>query len=466
MKDLGHTQDHPTRRAIGIVRVSQTRGREGERFVSPAEQRERIEHACAREGYELVAVHEELDVSGGKRLTERPGLSAAVAAVEAGQAEVIAAAYFDRLFRSLSTQAKVLERVESAGGQVLAVDVGQVTNGSAAQWLSGTMLGAVSEYFRRSAKERSGEGQSRAVDRGAVMWSRTQLGYSRRDNATLEPDPETVPIVKRAFEMRAEGESIPAIRRMLESHGVKRSPRGVQVMLESRVYLGEIHFGKLVNLYAHEPIIDRDLWQQAQRMKVTRGRKAKSDRLLARLGVLCCGSCGSRMVVGAVAKQDDYPIYRCPSNADCSQHVSISAEIAEQVVADVVRSALTDAEGRASAAESASSAVSDLDAAQAALDAAIRTLTATGLMGEPTAVEQLTELRQARDDKQLIVDRIGPDASTAVNAAKDWERLSVAEHRALIRATVERVDVAPAGRGGSNRRDRAAERLTVHLFGE
>src|SRR3954454_3467570 len=122
--------DHPTaqRRAIGIVRVSQTKGREGERFVSPEEQRERIEAACQRDGLALLAVHEELDVSGGRPLGDRPGLRAGVAAVEAGAADVVPASYFDRLFRSLSTQAEVIDRIERAGGQALAVDVGHVTN--------------------------------------------------------------------------------------------------------------------------------------------------------------------------------------------------------------------------------------------------------------------------------------------------------------------------------------------------
>jgi hypothetical protein len=42
------------RRAIGIVRVSQVKGREGESFASPDEQRERIEAACERDGLALV----------------------------------------------------------------------------------------------------------------------------------------------------------------------------------------------------------------------------------------------------------------------------------------------------------------------------------------------------------------------------------------------------------------------------
>jgi hypothetical protein len=38
--------------------------------------------------------------------------------------------------------------------------------------------------------------------------------------------------------------------------------------------------------YAHEPIVDGELFGRVQRVKIPRGRKAKSDRLLARLGVL------------------------------------------------------------------------------------------------------------------------------------------------------------------------------------
>lgn len=107
-----------SRRAIGIVRVSRTR--EGDGFASPAEQRERIEAACDRDGLELVDVIQELDVSGGTPLARRAGLRRAVEAVEAGEADVIVAAYFDRLMRSLSVQADVVQRVEKAGGAILA----------------------------------------------------------------------------------------------------------------------------------------------------------------------------------------------------------------------------------------------------------------------------------------------------------------------------------------------------------
>lgn len=172
------------KRAIGIVRVSRVAGREGESFASPGEQRERLEAACERDGLQLVRVEEELDVSGGTPLARRTGLRSAIEAVEAGEAKVVVAAYFDRLVRSLAVQAEVVRRVEAAGGSVLALDVGQVTEGTAGQWLSGTMLGAVAEYQRRTTAERSREAQRRAVARGAAPLANIPPGY-RRDRKSV-----------------------------------------------------------------------------------------------------------------------------------------------------------------------------------------------------------------------------------------------------------------------------------------
>jgi hypothetical protein len=64
-------------------------------------------------------------------------------------------------------------------------------------------------------------------------------------------------------------------------------------MLRSRMYLGEIHFGEVHNTHAHEAIIrDRGLFERVQRRTVSRGRRAKSERLLAHLGVGGAGRAG------------------------------------------------------------------------------------------------------------------------------------------------------------------------------
>jgi hypothetical protein len=251
--------------------------------------------------------------------------------------------------------------------------------------------------------------------------------------------------------MRADGESITQIRKMLKSHGVERSHRGVQVMLANRIYLGEVHFGKLVNLAACEPIIDRELWTRVQRMVIPRGPQSASERLLSRLGVLQCGSCGARLSAMKLPKQNDYPIYRCPSTSDCDHHMTISAVIAERVVVEHVRGALADVEGRASAEDGARKAEQELAAAQGALDAAVRAFDVLGDV--ESARERLRERRAAVDDAQTRVDQLGPGATTiSINGSRDWHLLTVAEQRALIRATIESATVAPG---------REAERITV-----
>ncbi len=447
-----------TRRAIGIVRVSQTNGRDGESFASPPEQRDRIRAACERDHLHLVDTIDEMDVSGGTPLADRAGLRAAIEAVEAGEADVIVAAYFDRLVRSLRVQDELVSRVERAGGQVLAVDVGQVTNGSAGQWLSGTMLGAVSEYQRRTAKERSGEAQARAVARGVLPYPNVPPGYVRAPDGRLEPDAATASVVADAFRMRADGATVADVRAFLADHGVKRSYHGVTALLASRVVLGEIHFGALVNLSAHPAIVDRDTWQRVQRISVSRGRKAKSERLLARLGVLRCASCGGRMVVGTQTQHGrSYPFYRCGHvREDCERRVTVSAELVEHIVSDAVRAELADVEGRASVEQNAREADAVLERAQHDLDAALRTF--AGFEDEAAARDRLAELRDIRDRALERVDHLrGSQSVVSINAARDWDRLSLDARRALIRAVVDRVDVAP-GRG--------ADRIDVHLVSE
>lgn len=434
-------------RAVGIVR--QSKGRDD--ALSPAEQRDRISEHCNREGLKLIGIHEEIDVSGGTPLAQREGLSAAVGAVEAGEADAVLVAYFDRLVRSLSVQDEVVSRVEAAGGRVVAVDFGQITGATAAQWLSGTMIGAVSEYYRRSVKERAGEAQAMAVARGVVPWPRIPPGYERGPDGILTRSDEA-PVVAEAFELRAKSRTLAEVRQFLHTHGISRSYHGVQSLLGSRVYLGEIHFGELRNTAAHEPIVSLDLWKRVQAMKNQRGARSRSNRLLARLGVLRCGSCGARMVVGS-SHFGRYPIYRCPPVGDCRRRLTISAEIAEAFAIGLVKEALAGMEGRASADREARDAATALDRAQGDLDAALRAF--EGLAEEPAAIDRLRELRASRDGALGRVEHLRRlDVALTVSVA-DWDRLTLEAQRGLIRATVAEITVGP-GRG--------VERLTAKLL--
>jgi site-specific DNA recombinase len=415
----------------------------GDDPVSPVEQRQRIEATCSREGFELLDVLPEKDVSGGAPLEKRPGLSRAVAMVEAGQAQVIVVAYFDRLFRSIEVQAEVAKRVEEAGGMLFAADTGELRSDTASGWITSSMLGVVAEYHRRTTRERTIEAKRRAVERGVAPFPNLPF-YLRRDrDGRVEHDPRKVRLMREAVRMRLDGETIAAVRDFLRKHRVRLSYHGAQSLFSNRLLLGELRFGSMENTDAFPAVIDLETFTRLQRVSVPRGRRAKSERMLARLGVLRCGTCGSRMVVGT--SQGQYPLYRCPPVGDCPKRVTISAEAAERDVMKAAQRLLAGIEGRASVEGGVEDAAAELTRRQEALDAAIRAF--AGLEDEAAARERLQELRQAREEARERHDQLLAASVPAITlSAHDWDELSVDGQRDLIRAVIAEAVVSP-GRG-------------------
>jgi DNA invertase Pin-like site-specific DNA recombinase len=439
------------RRAVGIVRVSHVGGRAGESFLSPEDQEKRIRAECRSRNLRLVDVVRELDVSGRTPLERRSGLRSAVEAVEDGRAEAIVVSYFDRLARSLTIALEVRSRVEAAGGDVIAVDVGQVTNGSASGNFSTSVLMAAAELQAAAGGERAQEAKIKAVREGRAPYPNIPPGLKRGgadEDGPLELDPKTAEVVREAFRMRASGATIATVRAYLRERGIVRSFHGVQAMLGNRIYVGELRFGDLVNREI-PALVDLATFNRSQGQHVPRGPRPKSERLLARLGVLRCATCGARMVVGTTRQQGkSYSFYRCPPLHDCPRRVTIGSDKAEQAVEAEVRRLVAGMKGKASGKTGAQQAAREYEHRQAELDAAIEVVLGAGLEAEAGATERLAALRQARDDALERLEELQSIDAPAVvlDAAADWDSLSMEGRRGIIRAVLARALVAP-GRG-------------------
>ena len=265
----------------------------------------------------------------------------------------------------------------------------------------------------------------------------------------LVVEPAAAKVVLQAFKRRDQGASLLEIQAFLAENGIERALSGVAWMLRSRMYLGEIHFGELHNTRAHEAIVkDRALFERVQRRRVSRGRQAKSDRLLARLGVLRCGTCGSRMVINS-----DSGSYRCgDTSADrCRRRAAVKADRVEEMVLDAVRaySATADADGRASRRQQIREADEAIERASAGLDDTIRQLGELGLLGRAASRETLEKLTTALDDAHAARARLGDAGESNTIGPDDIDKLRepakrLAAWRRLITDTVESVTVAPA----------------------
>jgi site-specific DNA recombinase len=457
-----------TKRAIGIIRVSQVHGRQGESFASPDEQRERIKAACERDGLRLIQTFEELDISGGAALAKRPGLSQAVSAIEAGEADVVAAAYFDRLFRSLATQAEVVERVEQAGGQVLAVDVGEITNGSAGQWLSGTMLGAVSEYYRRSAKDRGKQTADSAIARGVA--NRVPFGYMRNasgdgikvnpklDSKALVPDPETAPYVQRVFQMRADGYAWSDISRWLSDEGIKPTLAGqtyvkngetrthgdnwttsaLRNLIANEIYLGVVTLGSRRRENAHEPLVSRSVFNAAQSTQTVQ-RNGRNAAGIAG-GLLTCGCCGRRLSVTGTN-----PAYTCRRTigGKCERPTFVSRDRADEYVERAVIEVL--AQGSLSVIVS-SREVDHLRQAGADAQAELEGFVVNASALDTRVFKLGLDARQtAAGEAREAYERAAAAAESAAELphASGWAALDLDGRRRVARALISEVVVHP-----------------------
>jgi len=433
---------------IGVARQSSSR----DESVSVAEQIERMRAHCEQEGANLVEVYVEKDVSGGKPLSKRPGLSQAVADIEARRGEVLMTAYFDRLVRSLKTQAEVLERVEAKNARVMTLDFGQISNGSAVQWLSSTMVGMVSEYYRRSVAERTHDSKQASITKGVPPFPWITPAYQRRADGTLEPHETNADIIREAIRMRLASEpaSWTTISRYLADNGIKMAPGSIQAMFESKLMVGEIHFGNFTpNLNAiDEPIMTHAEQRRLLQAKAVRGRYAKSPRLLARLDILHCASCDARLTVDMAKRGSQrtmYAYYRC-GNSLCSRRAIVSCDTADELLLDEACRLSAELVGQASDEDEIEAALADRTDAEAALDNAIRTL--AGLGGEKATRDVLDELEAARS---MAVDRherllASTSSRLTVRTTEDRDRLSFDGKRALIKAVIARAVVTP-GRG-------------------
>lgn len=201
-------------RVVGYVRVSTEEQRNG-----PEAQREALAAWCARNGAELVAVLEDRGVSGGAALDRRPGLLAAVDALEEHGAGRLLVAKRDRLARDVMVAAMVERMAARVGAVVVAADGAGEGEGPEAM-LMRRMVDAFAEYERALIRARTRAALASKQGRGERTGSVPLGSRVAADGVHLEADPAEAEAVVMIRELRAEGLTLRAIGAALEARGV------------------------------------------------------------------------------------------------------------------------------------------------------------------------------------------------------------------------------------------------------
>lgn len=197
------------------------------------------------------------------------------------------------------------------------------------------------------------------------------------ENRTAIIDEPAAAVVRRIFDMRAQGLSVKTIVRTLVDEGIpnpatyyKRldgkkinkqfspywSPRTVMWILSNPIYVGKTVQHKttsvsyknhkkisipeseqIVKENAHEPIIGLELWEKVQALNgsVSRGRADKNNRVHALSGLLVCADCGKKLKMKTFGK-DNASYFYCRTYIDLGKKYCTSHSIGEKLIESIV----------------------------------------------------------------------------------------------------------------------------------
>ena len=199
------------------------------------------------------------------------------------------------------------------------------------------IIESVDEFYSENLAQEVLRGMREAASRGFWVASRVPYGYRKvyvQDGAkkrpTLEPDPDTSPVVQRIFNLAESGRGILDITRTLNGEGIANptgrlwSKNGVHIILRNEVYTGALVWGEGAKDKGEPVRVDKAfpaIVSKTQFRKVNRQMRSRAPRkthprrvgssyLLS--GLVKCRAC-SRAMSGQDSKGGKFAYYVCQS---------------------------------------------------------------------------------------------------------------------------------------------------------
>jgi site-specific DNA recombinase len=296
--------DRPQVRCAIYTRKSSEEGLE-QSFNSLDAQREACEAyvlSQRHEGWHAIPTHyDDGGFSGGSM--ERPALKALMADIEAGKIDLIVVYKVDRLTRSLSDFAKMVELFDSK--KISFVSVTQQFNTTTSMGrLTLNVLLSFAQFEREVTGERIRDKIAASKKKGMWMGGMVPVGYDAIDRKLVVNPSEASQVihiyqrylaVSCVSKLKAELDSAGIVSKVRTSRtgkvsgGCHYSRGALYELLRNRIYLGEIKHGNRHYRGQHEAILPLPLWEKVQAklsdniQGARSGIKAKEPSLLVGL---------------------------------------------------------------------------------------------------------------------------------------------------------------------------------------
>lgn len=282
------------------------------------------------EGYLFVRHIEDGGVSGGS--LNRPGMQEVLRAVEAGEIDCIVVYKIDRLTRSITDFARLLEHFEAHGVTFVSVTQ-QFTTATAMGKLFLNIVLSFAQFERELAGERIRDKVAATKRKGRYTGGPPVLGYDiDYDLKALRLNPEEADLVRRIFadfiqcqsptkvaaQLNAEGKTTKQYRTKKGTIHAGRPWNAMHVyrLLHNRVYLGQVVHKGQVYAGIHDAIITQTRWDRAQAILATncrsRANASRSTTTALLKGIIRCGHCDASMGSTRSSRGNtDYRYYLC-----------------------------------------------------------------------------------------------------------------------------------------------------------
>lgn len=238
------------------------------------------------EGWRAVSKHyDDGGYSGGN--TNRPAMQALLADVAAGLIDVIVVYKVDRLTRSLSDFAKIVDVLEKRGVSFVSVTQ-QFNTTSSMGRLTLNVLLSFAQFEREITGERIRD--KIAASRRKGMWTggNVPLGYLRLDRKLLPHEAEAT-VVRTIFERYVALGCVRKLQLALHREGIRGKGRrpdeppavlsrgALYLILRNPIYLGKIRYRKELHQGQHEAIVEEALWQRVQALLTSQMGRARGS---------------------------------------------------------------------------------------------------------------------------------------------------------------------------------------------
>jgi len=388
----------------------------------------------------------------------------------------------DRLSRSLCDALPIFTKLRDAGCEFISINQEYLSyTGAMARYMLQQTI-AIAELERGMTSERVSAKMRWIAAAGKIPWGRIPIGYVRDSNLknTVVVDEPRAEIVRTIFDLYVAGKlGFDAINDRWP--GVFTGRNSLYHILRNPLYVGEVHYAGKIYKSEHPAIVDRAVFDKAQkllalkkRQNYTRRGVEKRDYLLSGLVRCHCGRYMTGYSVNGHAGRKFY-YYKCTSPS-CKN--AINADALESGVLQQIAAVFTDeteireslaaylaAENQKSAA--ARSRIAELDkelSAAAEKENRIKQMFLSGVVNKSNSDFWNAELLTARAAKSQIEKEIAAASAPPkfefdeifpelMKAAGEWSRRCMsgqadfATKRNLILSTVD--DLQCVARSGN-----------------